>query len=82
MAAGLNYTGKQITEMRKRIAEMTGEVSERLAQVDGRPCLQEQRFDRMLVAVEKAIDDSVRRGELAEVKTRLEVLERKVDSAA
>ena len=82
MAAGMGHTARQMQALADTVAREMGEMSERMTQVEGRMRLHDRRFDRMLEAVHTALGDTVRRGELLELVSRLEVLERKVDPAA
>ena len=69
-----------MTDTARSLEAMGREMEERFNQVEGRTRLQEQRFQRMLAAVEVAVDEW--KPEVQEIKARLERLERKVDPAA
>lgn len=80
MAAGLNFSGKKIGELAETMAREMAEVTERLSQVEGRLRLQEQRFNRVLEAVELALDDW--KPEVNDLRRRVEALEQSKDNPA
>lgn len=67
-------------EMSRRMDAMGREMEERFNQLQGRMRLQEQRFGRMLDAVESAMDEW--KPEVSDLKQRVEALERRNPPAA
>lgn len=58
------------------------DMAERITQVEGRMRLHDQRFDRMLDAVDRALGELPTLEQVINIDQRLKVLEQKNDSAA
>lgn len=73
MTAGLSQNAKSMRELAQTVSNQMSEMAERMTQIEGRMRLHDQRFDRMLGAVEQALDQGqVDLQSLAERVTRLE----------
>lgn len=77
---GFSDMAKRMEGISRQMESIGREMEERFNQVEGRMRLQEQRFSKVLVAVEDSLDDW--RPEIEQIKARLDRLERKADPAA
>jgi len=84
MTAAMAQGAKQMRELGDLVQRTTSEMSERMTQIEGRMRLHDQRFDKMLSAVEGAIqaNETFVQGQLEDLKRRVTRLEQKSDSAA
>jgi len=82
MTGALAHTAKQMTELGELVHRTTVEMSERMTQIEGRMRLHDQRFDRMLDAVDRAMGELPTLDQVMDMDRRLRALEQKTDSAA
>jgi len=57
-------------------------VTREMDLVKAKMARQEERFEMMLNVVQHQIDESVKQADLADIRARLEALEKRIDSAA
>ena len=86
MRDGLTEVSGALKAVNSKLEHLTANVSERFTQLEGRTCLQEQRFDRILESVDNVFTDlqgeRITRAESEEIRARTEKLEQSQPPAA